>query len=188
MVSNEALICNNIRTRDFSSTENNQCKHCSTTIETTWSIVPLLPSWYTCNLGWDREQTFLTPTSFRINVFYVSISSKHCIIHGECCKSRQWDTWGELWGKGEGLVPKCSDDQDPNSKIGCWGPGPDMFRHVRGGRLHFPDTLFLARKIMSSLSWLKILLYPHLQQLSFLPCTQSTKTHFIFSTWKRVGK
>ena len=44
-----------------------------------------------------------------------------------------------------------------------------MFRHVRGGRLHFPDILFLARKIMSSLSWLKILLYPHLQQLSFLP-------------------
>ena len=42
-----------------------------------------------------------------------------------------------------------------------------MFRHVRGGRLHFPDKLFLARKIMSSFSWLKIL-YHQVRQLSFL--------------------
>ena len=60
------------------------------------------------------------------------------------------------------------------------GTGPDMIRHVRGGRLHFSDILFLARKFMSTFPWLNQDIY-HRLQLSFLLCTYAG-THFIFST------
>ena len=57
----------------------------------------------------------MTPTSFHINVF----SRLHESYMANDGYQGSGKHEGELWGKGEGLVPKCADDQDSDSKIGC---------------------------------------------------------------------